>query len=131
MSFFIFLFLGNGIVAARAVRVATEYAPEREPKADEYSPLRERLYCVLRAGGSESARWLSLKMGKMLLVKADELDAELFDHFTCASACVFSVFSVGFAVLYILSLSNAWISSAAMSLELASCAPTFAAITIR
>ena len=61
----------NRIVAARTVRVATEYAPERESEAYEYSPLRERFDRVLRAGGSESARCLSLEMGEMLLVKAD------------------------------------------------------------
>ena len=60
-SFFRILFsLGNGIVAARIERIATDYSPRGKSDSYEKSPFHKRLNGILGAGRTKSARWLTL-----------------------------------------------------------------------
>ena len=58
----VFLSLGNGIVTAAAVWVAAEYSPKCQARADEKSPFRICLDCILGASGTKSAGRLSLEL---------------------------------------------------------------------
>ena len=68
----------DGIISTFSVRITTKYSPKCQTRADKKSPFRIRLNSILRAGRTKSARWLSFKFRKMLLVKANELYANLF-----------------------------------------------------